>query len=173
MKTRAKGYRERSLKKSTRLQAGNVTFPRAMSAMPKLFGMVSIESDNLELLMTQELQKSELLFTLKWAPKNPLVLHKLHVRVAPQAEWHNVLDNVIAGNDGEITVGLGRFEQGAKLFIRFGVNALAEILKAATFIVEDRVKVTKLSPPGSEFQKIDQGTIWENKDEGDPYQVGG
>ncbi len=121
----------------------------------KLFSSISIGSQSLLEKMSEELNKTEIDFSLRWNPGKNIVLFRLAVGIDGKPV-EDLLDRPIGENDGDIVYPIGKYLEGIKLKIQYEIFPLENIDKIATFIVESKKIVSKLSPfpPPPDFIKL-------------------
>lgn len=105
-------------------------------------------------------QSVPLHFVLKWTRGKPVSLFALHGRIAGTNQWHSLIPHALNENDGEIVAPLGQHASGSTLELRFGVFALEDVPKIATFIARPGL-VEQFSPlPPGRTQSIKRAETW-------------
>jgi hypothetical protein len=106
-------------------------------------------------------------FAVVWTASRKVVLMSVQAS-ARGGLWRELTTGPVAGGDGELVVAMGAFEPGP-LSVRFIVDAVTDVPRIATFVVDDGGAPTALAPAeGDPPKSIAQGESWSG---GGLYQV--
>ena len=133
------------------------------------FRDISIDSpDLLTQLNVASADVIPLAFVLKWTNGRPVSLFSLVGQIVGSGNWKNLIQNAVNDNDGEILVPVGHFLPGTEIELRFGVFAMEDVPKAATFLARPGLVEWFRPQPDGKTQRIQQAETWRD---GGTYKV--